>query len=225
MCTILLAWDPAAPVSVVLAANRDEFRDRVADDPSAIAQGVFAGRDRQAGGTWLAVSRAGIAALTNVRTGPRDPQAPTRGDLPLAALAGRLPTDFRAYNAFNLLVVDGGGARVVTHEGPGSSTRIIPLAPGRHVIDNDAFGVRSPRALRAADRLRDDAAPTIAHLGDHGGTDDDGLCHHGEIYGTVSAAVVHLGRDGSIERYLYASGPPCRAVPRDLTAAARATVA
>ncbi len=83
MCTILLRWDPAADVAVALAANRDEFRDRLADDPGEIAPGVFAGRDRTAGGTWLAVSRRGVAALTNVRTGRRDPAAPSRGALSL----------------------------------------------------------------------------------------------------------------------------------------------
>ena len=40
MCTILLRYDPDAPVAVVLAANRDEFRDRAADDPARIAPGV-----------------------------------------------------------------------------------------------------------------------------------------------------------------------------------------
>ena len=140
MCTILLRWDPTADVAVVLAANRDEFRDRLADDPGAIAPGVFAGRDRTAGGTWLAVSRRGIAALTNVRSGRRDPAAPSRGALPLAALAGELPADLGPYNAFNLLVVDGDGARVVTHEGAGGDTAVARLAPGTHVIDNEAFG-------------------------------------------------------------------------------------
>src|SRR5262249_29518261 len=150
---------------VVLAANRDEFRDRLADDPAAIAPGVFAGRDRTAGGTWLAPSRTGIAALTDVRAGPRDPQAPTRGTLPVAALAGTLPVDLSAYNSFNLLVVDRDGARVVTHEGPGMPVRTTPLAPGTHVVDNDAFGRSSPRVERARTLLAH-AAPGFDVLGD-----------------------------------------------------------
>ena len=90
----------------MLAANRDEFRARPADDPLEIAPGVFAGRDRQAGGTWLAVHAGGLAALTNIGGALRRPDARSRGELPLAALAGRLPEDFAAYNPFNLLVVD-----------------------------------------------------------------------------------------------------------------------
>jgi uncharacterized protein with NRDE domain len=223
MCTILLRWDPAAEVAVRLAANRDEFRDRLADDPAAIAPGVFAGRDRTAGGTWLAVSRAGVAALTNVRTGPRDPAAPSRGALPLAALAGRLPADLAPYNAFNLLVVDRAGARVVTHEGAGAPAATVPLAPGTHVIDNELFGRPSPRVARATALLAA-SSPDLSLLGDHGASPEDGLCHHGEVYGTVSATVVALDRDLHVVRYAHVSGPPCRGVPIDLTERARAAI-
>jgi hypothetical protein len=223
MCTILLRWDPAAPAAVTLAANRDEFRERLADDPGPIASGVFAGRDRTAGGTWLAVSRRGIAALTNVRTGPRDPQAPSRGALPLAALAGRLPPDLTPYNAFNLLVVDPDGARVVTHEGVGSPAAVVSLTPGTHVVDNEAFGRPSPRIARAT-ALLDGAAPDFALLADHGASADDGLCHHGELYGTVSATVVALDGTFRILRYAHVNGPPCRSAPIDLTSRARAVV-
>jgi hypothetical protein len=220
MCTILVHYDPAGDPLVVVAANRDEFRGRLADDPMEIAPRVFAGRDRTAGGTWLAVSPAGIAALTNVRTGPRDPAAPSRGALPLAALADRLPADMTPYNSFNLLVVDRTGARVVTHEGAGRPTYTTSLGPGSHVIDNEAFGRPSPRAARAA-VLLDGAAPGFALLADHGHGPEDGLCHDGEEYGTVSATLVALDRDFRIVRYEHVSGSPCRGVPVDLTACAR----
>jgi uncharacterized protein with NRDE domain len=223
MCTILLRWDPAADVAVTVATNRDEFRDRLADDPGEIAPGVFAGRDRTAGGTWLAVSRHGVAALTNVRTGPRDPHAPSRGALPLAALAGTLPADLTPYNGFNLLVVDGTGARVVTHEGAGADASVVPLAPGVHVIDNELFGRPSPRIARATTLLAS-ATPDLAVLGDHGASVESGLCHHGEVYGTVSATVVALDRALRVVRYAHVSGPPCRGVPIDLTERARAVV-
>jgi uncharacterized protein with NRDE domain len=221
MCTILVRWDPAADPPIVVAANRDEFRERIADDPLEIAPGVFAGRDRTAGGTWLAVARGGIAALTNVRTGPRDANAPTRGTLPLAALAGRLPADLGPYNAFNLLVVDRDGARVLTHEGAGTPVCTVSLPPGTHVIDNEVFGRPSPRVTRATGLL-DGATPDWALLADHGHGPEDGLCHHGEVYGTVSATVVAFDRDFHVVRYEHVAGPPCRGVPVDVTARARA---
>src|SRR5262245_17957333 len=224
MCTILLRWDPGALHAVTLAANRDEFRERLADDPGEIAPGVFAGRDRTAGGTWLALTKNGVAALTNVRTGPRDPQAPSRGALPIAALTGGLPADLSPYNAFNLLVVDRDGARVVTHEGAGAPAAVVPLAPGAHVVDNELFGRPSPRAARATALLAG-AAPDVALLGDHGVSDTDGLCHHGELYGTVSATVLVLDGRFGVVRYAHVSGPPCRGRIVDLTARARAVTA
>jgi hypothetical protein len=220
---MLLRWDPTREVAVTLAANRDEFRTRLADDPGEIAPGVFAGRDRTAGGTWLALSRRGVAALTNVRTGPRDPDAPSRGALPLAALGTGLPLDLSPYNAFNLLVVDADGARVITHAGAGTPTSIFGLEPGDHVVDNEVFGRPSPRVVRARALLAM-AAPDFALLGDHGVAGDDGLCHHGEQYGTVSATVVMLDRALRVVRYVHVNGPPCRGVAVELTAAAQAVV-
>jgi hypothetical protein len=223
MCTILVRWDPSADPMLVLAANRDELRDRLADDPAEIAPGVFAGRDRTAGGTWLAVSRRGLAALTNVRTGPRDPKAPTRGALPLLALDGRLPADLAPYNAFNLLVVDATGVRVVTHEGAGAPTVVTTLPPGTHIVDNEAFGRPSARVARAS-ALVGAHDPSFEVLADHGHGPEDGLCHDGDVYGTVSATMIALDRDFHVRRYAHVSGPPCRGVAVDLTEPARAVV-
>lgn len=223
MCTILVRWDPTGDPALVLAANRDEFRDRLADDPAELAPGVFAGRDRTAGGTWLAVSRHGLAALTNVRTGARDAKAPSRGALPLLALDGRMPSDLTPYNGFNLLVVDASGARIVTHEGAGATTVVTALAPGTHVIDNEAFGRPSARVARASGLVAT-RAPSLDVLGDHGHGPEDGLCHHGEVYGTVSATEVVLDRDFHVRRYAHVSGPPCRAVAIDLSERARTVV-
>src|SRR5688572_23652124 len=90
MCLLIVlrGLDRSHPVAV--AANRDERRDRRAAPP-----GLFVGarrtmlspRDREAGGTWLAVSAAGtFAGITNVAGAPAVPGAPTRGDLPHIAL-------------------------------------------------------------------------------------------------------------------------------------------
>jgi uncharacterized protein with NRDE domain len=222
MCTILLRLAPGAAEPVVVGANRDEFRARPADDPLAIAPGVFAGRDREAGGTWLAVSRAGLAAITNISAAPRVANAKTRGALPLDALAGRLPADFRGYNAFNLLIVDADGARVLTHLGEGRTAGPVELGPGMHVVVNEPFGVGAcPRAERAR-RILDAHEPGFDVLADHG---PDGLCHHGETYGTVSSTVVALDDRLGVARYWHRAGLPCVTPTRDLTSAARAVLA
>src|SRR5512134_2812293 len=85
MCLILLAFDSHPDYSLVVAANRDEFYQRPTA-PAAFWAGaptVLAGRDLQAGGTWLGVDRRGrFAAVTNYRQGEREPPAPrSRGHL------------------------------------------------------------------------------------------------------------------------------------------------
>ena len=222
MCTILLRLDPDGDEPVLLAANRDEFRKRPTDDPAEIAPGVFGGRDRQAGGTWLAVRAGGLAALTNIGGAPPRPDAPSRGDLPLAALAHRLPASFAAYNPFNLLVIDADGARVFTHTGKEESAAPVALAPGLHVIVNEPFTADAgPRARHAAALLAR-ATPGFELLASHGPPPEHGLCHHGDAYGTVSSTVVALDRRLRVSRYLHRPGVPCSTSTVDLTAAARA---
>jgi uncharacterized protein with NRDE domain len=77
MCLILLAWRSRPDFPLVVAANRDEFHARPAA-PAAFwhdAPGILAGRDLEALGTWMGVSRGGrFAAVTNYR-GAREPSA------------------------------------------------------------------------------------------------------------------------------------------------------
>jgi len=114
MCLILLAWRVHPGFPLVVAANRDEFHGRPAararfweDDPE-----VLAGRDLQAGGTWLGVSRGGrFAAVTNYRGGTEPGAAQSRGNLVTRYLGGtgvdELEKGKAAYSGFNLLASDG----------------------------------------------------------------------------------------------------------------------
>jgi uncharacterized protein with NRDE domain len=117
MCLVLLAFRSHPNYKLILAANRDEYYDRPTA-PAAFwedAPHLLAGRDLQAGGTWLGITTTGrMAAITNYR----DPaaiktQAPSRGELPTRFLLGAedpaayihwLDQRARAYNGFNILV-------------------------------------------------------------------------------------------------------------------------
>ncbi len=69
MCLIAWNWKPGAPTPLLLIANRDEFYTRPTKALSQWADGrIVAGKDLDAGGTWLGITRTGrLAALTNYR--------------------------------------------------------------------------------------------------------------------------------------------------------------
>ena len=118
MCLIVLAWRVHPDLPLMVAANRDEFHARPAaraafwkDHPS-----ILAGRDLEAGGSWMGVSRSGrFAAVTNYRGGRDASAMESRG----ALVTGFLSTDLSSkafiektektkngYSGFNLLVAD-----------------------------------------------------------------------------------------------------------------------
>jgi uncharacterized protein with NRDE domain len=122
MCLVLLAWDSHPEYSLIVAANRDEFYDRPTA-PAAFwkdAPWILAGRDLQAGGTWLGIDRRRrFAAVTNFRQGQRETEAPrSRGRLVSDFLGGnmgaaehveRVHREADLYNGFNLLAGDPDG--------------------------------------------------------------------------------------------------------------------
>ena len=119
MCLILLSLQQHPDLPLIIAANRDEFYSR----PSTAAHfwpdhpNILAGRDNQAGGTWLGVSRKGrFAAVTNVRgTADKDDQSAqiSRGeltrkflttDISAANYIAQLQEKQHSYAGFNLLL-------------------------------------------------------------------------------------------------------------------------
>lgn len=119
MCLILMAWRVHASHPLIVAANRDEFHARPAA-PLAFwedAPAILAGRDLEARGTWMGVSRGGrFCAVTNYR-GAKEPRAEeSRGALVSRFLSnGHAAADYLAsvrgkaqsYSGFNLLACDG----------------------------------------------------------------------------------------------------------------------
>jgi len=181
---------------------------------------MFAGRDARAGGTWLAVARGRIAAVTNVRGIALRSEAPSRGMLPFAALRDEVPAVVSPWNGFNLVVASLHELRVMTHDGSGESARVVRLPPGDHVIVNDPFGTSTPRVACADAALRA-FGPSFDALVSHADDVETSLCRHGAEYGTVSATVVALDRDGRIAAYRHRDGHPCEAAEIDLSATAR----
>lgn len=141
---------------MVVAANRDEFLARPAEDLAVRASKtgpIVAPLDLEAGGTWVGLSQRGVfAGLTNLRplegagqndeSGGLDPARKSRGGVVMAALesqsaadAARTLSDLEeaAYNPFQLLVADGRDAYLIVYR---DRAHVLELEPGPHIVGN-----------------------------------------------------------------------------------------
>jgi len=166
MCLAVVAWQTHPDYPLVLAANRDEFYTRSTRPASWWGQSValLAGRDEEAGGTWLGITRAGrVALLTNVRApSERNPHAPSRGALAVGALQNAQPAAewLRAqaprmdtYNGFNLLVAEptasGRGVQRLVYFTNRRRHGPRVLAPGIYGLSNAFLDTPWPKVVRA----------------------------------------------------------------------------
>jgi uncharacterized protein with NRDE domain len=181
LCLIVFAWRARADRPLVVAANRDEWRDRAAEPAHwwPDAPEVYAGRDLQAGGTWMGVTRGGrFAAVTNFRDpADRRSTARSRGGLVTDFLRAReTPIDWLAalsprageYNGFNLLLGDGESLWYYgSREGAARA-----VFPGVHALSNHLLDepwpkvVRGHAAMRAALKQLDPAPALFEALAD-----------------------------------------------------------
>ena len=220
MCTLAIFRNVSARYPLVVAANRDEFHRRLTVAPRSLEDriGVVAGRDLEAGGTWLGCRVEGpfiLAGLLNRRT----PQGPgnvphtlrSRGLLCLDALARSSVDAFErefddraaaAHGPFNLLVADRDRALVFDNRDGLGRTQ---LDPGLSVLTNlDVNDPRCPRLASATKRfsaieksLQSDPAPAqlVDSLGqvlaDHSNTVDP------EDADPFARVCVHAGEYGT----------------------------
>ena len=145
MCLVLVVWRVHPRYPCLVAANRDEFHARPATPAGwwPVHPAILAGRDLEAGGTWLGMTRTGrFAALTNYRDPEqRRAQVPSRGGLVTSLLeSGASVADSLAYlrgvgtdyNGFNLIFSD--GERLGIYESVRGCGR--ELGPGIYGLSN-----------------------------------------------------------------------------------------
>lgn len=153
--------------------------------------------------------------------------------------------DASSYNPFNLLFGNADRLYVAYAHGHQSGVEIEALAPGVHVMANDRIGSpRFPKAERARQAVYkvytrpwpELVAALIEILSDHelpplqaieqpppGSLRTreqlralQAICIHTDGYGTRSAALIAIDRQGGV-RYLFAPGPPCRTPFQEIT--------
>ncbi len=220
MCVVGFQWHPGSQEPLLLLGNRDEYYDRPTA-PLAWWEGgrILAGRDLQAGGTWLGVTRTGrVAVLTNFRDPALvRPEGPSRGQLPVrflesdassAAFLEGLRPEAASYSPFNLLLFD--GKDLVGYESRGD--RVVRFEPGIHAVSNGAFDEPWPKVERLKEQLAQawkDLGVLLGVLQDDRPFPDACLPHtgiyldweralsplfiHTPTYGTRAATILRLG--------------------------------
>ena len=156
MCllVVLLHQNPAFPLIVI--GNRDEFHARPTEKSHWWPEGWLAGKDLQAGGTWMGITPTGrFAAITNIRNmryKKAPGEAPSRGELVTRFLqVGNTPQIPHHYEGFNLIT-----ASLVSHQWqlfyhhnhqdqPAASN---PLPPGVYGLSNGSLNEPWPKTQR-----------------------------------------------------------------------------
>ena len=196
MCTVVLRWAPGEPVR--LLALRDEFVERDFDDPGAWwpeQPGVIGGRDRAAGGSWCVSDVAtGVTALLVNRI-ERFEGSPSRGTLPLAAVAHEDgwtdAVDHAGMAAFNLVLARPSGVTVWVWDA--SALRRLDLGPGTHTVVSRGVDAGDAKTMRFAPQF--DTRDWREVVGGCEPSDEEGALvvrhvHEGRTYATVFGQLI-----------------------------------
>ncbi|GIU52395.1 MULTISPECIES: NRDE family protein [Shewanella] len=162
MCILFIAVDMHPKWPLIVCANRDEFHHRPTEPahcwPQTInTSQIIAGKDLQAGGTWLGVNKLGqFAALTNIRHNTESEGMRSRGELVLKALSS--DTDFNEqwlkqhsanYSPFNLVYQQDKKLWCFNS----STAENLPLNKGFHAVSNGALDDVWPKMAKGQQAL------------------------------------------------------------------------
>jgi uncharacterized protein with NRDE domain len=226
MCLILLAYRSHPDVDVLLAGNRDEFHRRPAVPPALIAgpPRIHAGRDLEAGGTWMGRNEHGLlAALTNRRSAnPPPPDVRSRGEIVMGLLRQRTPSDAAAwlsdqpqgrYRPYTVLF---GGRDAFYCFSPQDGAALRPLQPGAYALSNSTLDDRSwPKVERSHRFLREHGsrageallADLQRFLCDATPADDQPSLTPGEeIHGAMGAVFIRSDGYGTVSSSILTQG-------------------
>jgi uncharacterized protein with NRDE domain len=165
MCLLSFVFDKNSETPLIVISNRDEFYDR-ATLPMHWwpGEGILAGQDQQAGGTWLGLSEQGrFAAVTNFRdlhqqhVSTLDPLS--RGDLVTSFLrsslsandwADNISSNLYQYGPFNLIIYDGKEMFYLNNQGDPKTE----LSCGCYALSNHRLDSPWPKVNHARAQLK-----------------------------------------------------------------------
>ena len=163
MCLIFLSLNNHPNYKLILAGNRDEFYSRKTEAAKFWTdhKEVLGGRDLEAGGTWLAMTKAGkIGMVTNYRDPQNiNPKAPSRGHLVSDFLIrNETPEDYlkiisthgKKYNGFNLIL----GQLNELWYYSNYKTGIEKLSPGFYGLSNHLLETSWPKVVRGKEKIK-----------------------------------------------------------------------
>lgn len=163
MCLIFLSLNAHPVYKLIIAGNRDEFYQRKTspahfweDHPD-----LLAGRDLEAGGTWMGITKKGkISLVTNYRDLYNlKPDAPSRGQLVMNYLLnGDQPRNYlnsiaetgSIYNGFNLIV----GYPDELHYYSNYKKGVEKIPDGMHGLSNHLLNTPWPKVERGLTKFR-----------------------------------------------------------------------
>lgn len=230
MCLIAFAFDCHPDYKLIVAANRDEFYNRPTaplhwwnDYPE-----ILGGRDKQAGGTWMAANKSGrFAAVTNYRDLQNiRKDALSRGDLPtqflqtdppseqyLEAISSKAPS----YNGFNLLVYEQDRMFHFSNY----ENKINVLSSGIYGLSNALLDTPWPKVQNLKEAFSNQISRAFSHedllnlLTDTSKAEDENLPDTGvglewertlspiqiksEKYGTCCSTILTISRTGEVQ--------------------------
>jgi uncharacterized protein with NRDE domain len=152
MCLIFLAKNVHPKYKLVLAGNRDEYYQRPTAPLHQWQNGIIAGKDLQAGGTWLGVAKGGkFAAITNFRAPVTDNHSfVSRGSLVTDFLTGHVDAgqylqtvadSQMPFRGYNLICSDAGNSYFYSN----IENRLLAIPDGIHGLSNAHLNTPWPK--------------------------------------------------------------------------------
>lgn len=163
MCTILFSYGQHDKYKLILAANRDEFYSRETEPARWWKEdkNILGGRDIQAGGTWLGITKQGrFAAITNYRKFPHEKKYETsRGDIVKDFLTSNISaTEYLQhlentrdnYDGYNLLFGTSLGLFCFSNR----SNKNGAVVAGLHGLSNHLLNTPWPKVEKGKERFK-----------------------------------------------------------------------